>query len=113
MTGAEIVALVARALRKSRVKQHPELEHFAEGLLDTVYLGDAAAVVAALTEAGRLVPAGCVCIDAGRWERVRRYADVVLDGALCSGDGDVFLTGESHDAMLALMSGDFDAEPTP
>lgn len=37
----------------------------------------AAAVVAALTEAGRIVPDGHVAIERGRWERVRKAAMLV------------------------------------
>jgi len=105
MTDAEIVALVARAIRE----RFPlVLKYEAENL--------ASVAVAALTEAGRLVPDGCVCIDAGRWERVHtvaRDAHVWLNA-----DGE-----ESNDKNRAedalswsidgLKPGDLDAELTP
>lgn len=60
MTDAEIVALVARAIRE----RFPlVLKYEAENL--------ASVAVAALTEAGRLVPDGCVAIPRYQWDRVK------------------------------------------
>jgi len=106
--------LVARALRARRVGDNPDVANFAEGMLDHLYFPDADAVLAALADAGRLVPDGHVCIERGRWERVRQFADdahfVIHDTGPLS-----FLPPLSNLALtvsdMALMPGDLDEEP--
>jgi len=93
MTDAEIVALVARVIDRSAVFQaveaclrkrddflqavvesHDDVEQVRTDYLaaeDNLFLVMSSAVVAALTEAGRLVPDGCVAIPRYQWDRVK------------------------------------------
>lgn len=64
MTDREIVARVLGRLLIPPLARSPFV------LPDTVRDRVATVIISALAEAGRLVPKGHVCIDAGRWERV-------------------------------------------
>jgi len=70
--------VLAKAIRRHRVTQRPEIEHFAEGVLDHLYHGDADAGLAALRAEGWAVVRTADVEESA--EAVEDYARMLLSG---------------------------------